>query len=300
MPVDSPRHILLKPAVGTRARRRQRWRHHVFRPARQPPTPQQPGKRPLDTLIAVIALILLAPLMALIALVVRLDTPGPALFRQIRTGRCGAPFVILKFRTMRMATTTMPPTARDSFRVRLGRIQVTGAHPGVTLSGRLLRATSLDELPQLLNVLRGDMALVGPRPHMAELDTLFRPLLPHLNRRYAVTPGMTGLAQINGVRGPTPDMATMAARLRDDLTYIGCWSIWLDLRILAATPLRLLAARRVNWRWAATRMSSHSGACALPIRAPARYTEIRQGKLRRRADGRSRLPRRHQGVFRPG
>jgi len=128
----------------------------------------------------------------------------------------------------------------DSFQASLRRIQTANAAPGVTRTGRLLRASSLDELPQLLNVLRGEMSLVGPRPHMPELDALFRPRLPHIGRRYAVRPGMTGLAQIGGARGPTPDVAAMAARLEKDLAYMRGWSLRRDLAILAATPWRLL------------------------------------------------------------
>jgi len=189
--------------------------------------------------------------MLLIALLVRLDSPGPALFRQTRTGWRGAPFTIFKFRTMRMAACWPNPAvtigatgAPGSFQASLRRIQTAGAAPGVTRTGRLLRASSLDELPQLLNVLRGEMSLVGPRPHMPELDALFRPRLPHIDRRYAVRPGMTGLAQIGGARGPTPDVAAMATRLERDLAYMHGWSLRRDLAILAMTPWRLLVPRR--------------------------------------------------------
>ncbi|MGV2979347.1 sugar transferase [Camelimonas sp. ID_303_24] len=221
------------------------------RPRQPPPVARQPGKRLIDLALAAPLLVMLAPLMLLIALLVRLDSPGPALFRQTRTGWRGAPFTILKFRTMRQAADCASPAittdasgAPDSFQTRLRRIQTSGAAPGVTWSGRFLRASSLDELPQLLNVLRGEMSLVGPRPHMPELDALFRLRLAHISRRYAVRPGITGLAQISGARGPTPDVAAMAARLDADLAYVRAWSPWRDLAILLKTPWRLLDPRQ--------------------------------------------------------
>jgi len=245
MPVHAPQQNRSIRAPDL-ARRRRNRRRVTAQPGQRPPAARQDGKRLLDLAIAAPLLVALAPLMLLIALLVRLDSPGPALFRQTRTGWRGAPFTIFKFRTMRMAACWPAPAAigvsgpPDSFQASLRRIQTANAAPGVTRTGRLLRASSLDELPQLLNVLRGEMSLVGPRPHMPELDALFRPRLPHIDRRYAVRPGMTGLAQIGGARGPTPDVAAMAARLEKDLAYMRGWSLRRDLAILAMTPWRLL------------------------------------------------------------
>lgn len=232
------------------------------------------GKRLLDLAFATATLMALWPLMALIALAIRLESPGPALFRQRRVGRGGAPFTMLKFRSMRVARPGNEANGGIiAFRSRLGLIQVNGPHPDMTRIGGLLRATSLDELPQLLNVLRGEMSLVGPRPHLAELDALFRPLLPHISRRYAATPGVTGLAQVNGRRGPTPDVVAMAARLGDDLAYINNRSLWLDLRILARTPLKLRASASSAPVSSILCQSIATGrACPLPIWPRARYT----------------------------
>lgn len=282
-------------------RRRRRHGQTIQRPlpARPPLPARRLGKRLLDMGVAAIALLLLAPLMGLIAVIIRLETPGPVIFRQKRSGRGGAPYYILKFRTMSTAARGRG-RATHSFATRLQRIQVAAHDARVTRSGRWLRASSLDELPQLLNVLRGDMSLVGPRPHMPELDALFELQLPQLRRRYAVMPGMTGLAQINGRRGPTPDGAAMAARLCDDLHYIRAWSFWLDLRILAATPLRLWQANAANDRWANGSNAPLRSVIALP-RAPAsRYKVRAPGEPEHRADRRRRLPRRRQGVLRTG
>ncbi len=178
-----------------------------------------------DRTVALGLLLLLAPLMLLIAVGIRLDSPGPALFRQARGGRGGVPFEILKFRTMRVMGDAAPlPAVPDDRRV--------------TRLGRLLRRTSLDELPQLLNVLRGEMSLVGPRPHAVTHDRLYARLLPGYAARYRVRPGITGLAQCEGLRGEPTSLAAMAARLRRDLAYVESWSLGLDLRILLRT-LRL-------------------------------------------------------------
>ena len=250
MPVQTPQQGQATRVLAPARRRRHRLRT-PSRPRHRPPVPRQMGKRLVDLAIAAPLLVVLAPLMLLIALLVRLDSPGPALFRQTRTGRRGAPFTILKFRTMRMTahwrdTADAPgeSCASHSFQISLRRIQTSDGASCITRSGRFLRRSSLDELPQLLNVLRGEMSLVGPRPHMPELDALFRLHLPHIGRRYAVSPGMTGLAQISGERGPTPDVAAMAARLDRDLAYIRAWSLWRDLTILAKTPWRLLDQRK--------------------------------------------------------
>lgn len=185
----------------------------------------------LDRAVALAGLVLLLPLLLAVAAMIRLDSPGPILFRQARRGCGGGVFTIYKFRTMSEAA------GREAFR------QAMPGDPRVTRLGRLLRRTSIDELPQLLNVLRGDMALVGPRPHPLELDARFAALLPAYMERYAVRPGITGLAQVSGHRGPTPDVETMARRLACDLDYIADRSLARDLKILLRTVLRLVEMR---------------------------------------------------------
>lgn len=180
------------------------------------------AKTALDRAVAGALLLLLAPLMLLVAVAIRLESPGPALFRQARGGRGGVPFEILKFRTMHVsAEGAALPAAPDDRRV--------------TRVGRLLRRTSLDELPQLLNVLKGEMSLVGPRPHAIAHDRLYARLLPGYAARYRVRPGITGLAQVDGLRGEPTSLAAMAARLDRDLAYIDGWSLGLDLRLLLRT-----------------------------------------------------------------
>jgi exopolysaccharide biosynthesis polyprenyl glycosylphosphotransferase len=182
-------------------------------------------KRIFDFIAAAILLALASPLMALCAVVVRTTSYGPILFRQLRTGAHGYQFEVLKFRTM-----TYDPGRSFS--------QVARNDPCITAIGRLLRRTSLDELPQFINVLRGDMSLVGPRPHAPEMQAeglSFETALKLYQIRHRVKPGMTGLAQIRGLRGATPVLNTMEQRLASDLEYIQSWSIWLDLSILIQT-----------------------------------------------------------------
>lgn len=189
------------------------------------------GKRSLDLLLALPLAVLLAPLLAVIALLIRLESKGPALFRQTRNGICGRPFQILKFRTMCVM--------EDGAAV----VQARASDPRVTRLGRFLRRYSLDELPQLLNVVAGDMSLVGPRPHAQAHDTQYADLIPAYGHRFAVKPGMTGWAQVNGHRGPTPTVAVMAARIRDDVFYVRQAGILLDLQILLRTPLAIILPR---------------------------------------------------------
>jgi exopolysaccharide biosynthesis polyprenyl glycosylphosphotransferase len=185
-------------------------------------------KSVIDRGLAAAALVMLAPLLALVALAIRLDSRGPVLFRQERTGQHGRVFWILKFRSM----------TTDA-----GLAQATRHDARVTRVGHWLRRTSIDELPQLINVLRGEMALVGPRPHATAHDAHYAPLVTNYTLRFAVKPGLTGWAQINNARGETDTVEKMARRVALDLDYIGDWSIWLDLRILALTPIRLVTAR---------------------------------------------------------
>lgn len=189
-------------------------------------------KRAFDVLAAFVALLLLLPALLTIGALIALDSPGPVLFLQRRTGLNGRVFFIYKFRTMRVAG----PDAD----VR----HATQSDDRVTRIGRLLRQTSLDEAPQLLNILKGDMALVGPRPHAVEHDAYYAGLLSDYEQRFAVRPGLTGLAQIHGLRGEIRDLACMARRVDADVAYTRHWSFAGDLIILLRTVPLLL--RRVN------------------------------------------------------
>ena len=190
-----------------------------------------PAKRAFDLLFTVPLLLLLAPFLAVLALLVRIDSRGPVLFRQERSGICGKRFAILKFRTM-----TVLENGEDVVQARAG-------DPRVTRAGRWLRRYSLDELPQLLNVLAGDMSLVGPRPHARAHDAFYAQRISGYGHRHSVKPGITGWAQVNGHRGPTPTMEAMSRRVDFDLWYARHSSFALDLEILLRTPLELLRAR---------------------------------------------------------
>jgi putative colanic acid biosynthesis UDP-glucose lipid carrier transferase len=179
-------------------------------------------KRIFDLVVSLFALILLAPLLLLVALAIRLETPGPILFRQSRTGMNGQTFTILKFRSM-------------SHSASLGGLdQAQRCDPRVTRVGAVLRALSVDELPQLINVLKGDMSLVGPRPHAVEHDLRWSVYKPY-ELRFRVRPGLTGLAQVNGWRGELCGADDLARRIEHDLRYIEEWSIALDMIILCRT-----------------------------------------------------------------
>jgi len=160
---------------------------------------------------------------------VGLGSKGPVLFRQSRHGVGGESIKILKYRTM-----TVHQEPRGQF------TQATSNDARVTFVGRFLRKTSLDELPQLFNVLKGEMSLVGPRPHPIELNDLFISRIPKYMLRHKVKPGITGWAQINGFRGITDTEEKMALRIEHDLWYIQNWSLWLDLKILLQTPLAMI------------------------------------------------------------
>jgi len=188
-------------------------------------------KPAMERAAAAAGLAVLSPFLLLVAAAIRLDSPGPVLFRQARHGRDGEIFHIYKFRTMTAAA------SREGFR------QATRGDARVTRIGRILRTTSIDELPQLLNVALGDMALVGPRPHPLELDRQFQAEIADYMLRYRVRPGITGLAQVSGHRGPTPTTESMARRVALDLEYIEGWSLATDFRILIRTAIQTLAAR---------------------------------------------------------
>jgi Undecaprenyl-phosphate glucose phosphotransferase len=180
-------------------------------------------KAALDYTLAGLALLLLLPMFAIVALAIKLDSRGPVFFRQRRYGQNGKIFRIFKFRTM--SVTEDGPVVT----------QAVVGDTRVTRVGRFLRMTSIDELPQLLNVLLGDMSLVGPRPHALAHDDLFEKQLDQFNRRRRVPPGLTGWAQVNGFRGETRTTDDVRQRMNYDLYYVDNWSIWLDIEILART-----------------------------------------------------------------
>jgi lipopolysaccharide/colanic/teichoic acid biosynthesis glycosyltransferase len=190
--------------------------------------PSLQGKYLLGRCMAVAGLAVLLPLLALVALAVLASSPGPVLFRQRRVGAGGHEFTMLKFRTMWQEGALCAPLAI------VGAGMAPGGVEGVdrrTTVGRLLRRTSLDELPQLWNVARGDMALVGPRPERPEYVERFSRDVPGYDARHRQRPGLTGLAQVQGSRGRTP----VAERAALDNAYIEGWSLALDVRILART-----------------------------------------------------------------
>lgn len=184
-------------------------------------------KRMLDIAITVPALLLLSPLFLILAIAIKLDSPGPIFFRQQRMGRANQPFYIMKFRSMRVESCDangQKSTQRDDDRI--------------TRVGRFIRKTSIDELPQLLNVLHGDMSIVGPRPHaLGSLagDKLFWEVSEQYWVRHALKPGITGLAQIRGYRGSTLRQEDLEKRLGADLEYMNGWRLWRDISILLAT-----------------------------------------------------------------
>lgn len=193
------------------------------------------AKRGMDIVVSLLALIVHAPLLLLVAIAIKLDSPGPVLFRQQRIGLHGHPFELLKFRTMQHH-----PQDR-------GRLQQTCPHdPRVTRVGVLLRHTSFDELPQLWHVLRGEMSLVGPRPHAPGTcagATPFEQVTDRYQQRHRVRPGITGLAQVRGWRGQTDTEEKLLHRLDSDLEYIASWSLRLDCIILARTVATVLRMR---------------------------------------------------------
>ncbi len=185
------------------------------------------AKGVMDRLGAAVLLVLLSPLFLLIAIAIKLDSPGPVFFRQWRYGYGRKPFVMWKFRSMYAERCDAADAA-----IR----QATRNDPRVTRVGRWLRRTSLDELPQLINVLRGEMSLVGPRPHATRHDDELSRTLDLYLARNRVKPGMTGLAQIHGYRGELDTPEKLAGRVHYDLTYVRDWSLALDLWILVVTP----------------------------------------------------------------
>ena len=188
-------------------------------------------KRMMDLCVAALAVIFFLPVMALTAIAIKLEGPGPVIFKQRRNGFNGQQFVMYKFRTMTVQEDgpTVAQAARDD--------------PRVTGIGRLLRSASIDELPQLVNVLKGDMSLIGPRPHALAHDSYFEKILSDYAFRHHVKPGITGWAQCNGARGATPSIEHISTRVKLDLWYINNWSLWLDVQILIKTFFEVLRKR---------------------------------------------------------
>ena len=182
-----------------------------------------PFKRLMDVTIAGFALLLFLPMLLMVMAVIRLESPGQAIFRQRRTGYRGRVFTIYKFRTMTVT--------EDCAKVR----QATKNDARVTAVGALLRKLSIDELPQLWNVLKGDMSIVGPRPHALAHDEYYGALIPTYAARFRAKPGLTGYAQVNGFRGEVRDVRCMSDRVAADNSYIERWSPALDLAILIRT-----------------------------------------------------------------
>ncbi|MGY2051402.1 sugar transferase [Methylobacterium sp. JK268] len=186
------------------------------------------AKRATDVAIALLAILVLLPVFALVAILIKAETPGPVFFRQRRYGAHRRTFLIFKFRTMTVLESS------GAFR------QAAAGDARVTRVGRFLRRSSLDEAPQLLNVLVGDMSLVGPRPHAIAMDDAYAAAVSHYDDRFLVRPGLTGLAQISGCRGPTDTHDKIARRIAHDRAYIRRWSLLLDLAIMARTPIALV------------------------------------------------------------
>lgn len=177
-----------------------------------------------DRILAALLILVLSPLLLLVAIAIKMQSSGPVLFQQARHGLNNSVFYVWKFRSMHY---TGKP---DS-----GVLQVQKEDERATRLGRFLRRASLDELPQLLNVLQGQMSLVGPRPHPLPLDKQYEAVIEGYSNRYRIKPGITGWAQVNGHRGPVRDQIQMRERVAHDEYYINQWSLLLDLKILLMT-----------------------------------------------------------------
>jgi Undecaprenyl-phosphate glucose phosphotransferase len=186
-------------------------------------------KRCLDIGLALFSLVALAPVLITVSILIKLDSPGSVIFRQSRRGFNGKPFDIWKFRSMNVCENGHSIT------------QATKRDARVTRIGRFLRVTSIDELPQLWNVLRGDMSLVGPRPHALAHDNYYDEIIRNYVYRHHMKPGLTGWAQVNGFRGETPTIDLMEKRVEYDVWYVRNWSIWLDLKIMARTAATVIS-----------------------------------------------------------
>jgi putative colanic acid biosysnthesis UDP-glucose lipid carrier transferase len=227
--------------IGTRVRRMNRISVRLSTDAHAAqlyaPKPRGPlggaakstSKRIFDVLVSLSALFILAPFLLILGFLVKVTSRGPILFRQVRTGLNGNPFVILKFRTMTVEEhgNSVVQACRDDHRL--------------TSIGGFLRRSSFDELPQFLNVLLGDMSIVGPRPHAIAHDMHYGGMIPAYCERFRVRPGITGMAQCNGARGPTETLEKMRRRVRLDLAYVERWSWMMEAKIIVKTIKVLIA-----------------------------------------------------------
>jgi putative colanic acid biosysnthesis UDP-glucose lipid carrier transferase len=187
------------------------------------------AKRVFDVLVSACVLTVLSPFLLILALLVKVTSRGPVLFKQVRTGLNGKPFVILKFRTMTVqeSGTSVVQARRNDHRL--------------SPIGGFLRSSSFDELPQFFNVLVGDMSVVGPRPHAIAHDMHYGGMIATYAERFRVRPGITGLAQCNGARGPTETLDKMRRRVRLDIAYVERWSWMMEMRIVLKT-IRVLSS----------------------------------------------------------
>jgi undecaprenyl-phosphate galactose phosphotransferase/putative colanic acid biosynthesis UDP-glucose lipid carrier transferase len=234
--VPLPVRLLPDCAVSTVLRRQtsmpQPQRSYLVEMQRTPLTRLEcAAKRLLDVTVAATSLVLLAPLLVLATAAIKLESEGPVIFRQRRHGFNGQSFVIYKLRTMKVM--------EDGAAV----MQATEKDPRVTRVGRFLRETSIDELPQLLNVLQGHMSIVGPRPHALIHDHEYGRMIANYAFRHHVKPGITGWAQVQGFRGGTPRLELMQQRITLDLWYVDNWSLTLDIYIMLRTFFELARAR---------------------------------------------------------
>ena len=221
------RTLFSPPAYRARAHRPHRRVYYLSHRGALSEPSRSRSKRLFDMVSAGVALLVLSPLLLAIAAAIKLTSPGPVFFTQHRYGHRNRPFRIFKFRTMHVHLSD-----------KSGTTQTVGNDPRVTLLGRVLRQTSLDELPQLINVVIGDMSLVGPRPHvpgMKAASVKYEDLVPYYFQRHNIRPGITGLAQVSGCRGSTALAAAAVSRVDYDLEYIERWSMWLDIKIIWRT-----------------------------------------------------------------
>lgn len=191
---------------------------------------QKAFKRIFDVVFASLTLVALAPVWVVVAIWVAVTSPGGVFFRQKRTGYKGREFDLLKFRSMYVnnEADTRQADENDS---------------RITPVGKFLRKSSIDELPQLWNVVKGDMSLIGPRPHMISETDYYSPKIKDYNRRHDMRPGLTGNAQVKGFRGATPTVEDMANRVNADLDYVDHFSLWFDLKILTLTVWKILTLK---------------------------------------------------------
>ncbi|HEX8330750.1 MAG TPA: exopolysaccharide biosynthesis polyprenyl glycosylphosphotransferase [Hymenobacter sp.] len=185
-------------------------------------------KRVFDAVFALLVVIfILSWLLPLLALLIKSESKGPVLFRQLRTGKDNKPFYCYKLRSMHVNK-------------EADHKQASKGDARITKVGAFLRKTSLDELPQFFNVLRGEMSVVGPRPHMVKHTEEYSQMLNDFMQRHTVAPGITGLAQVRGYRGETKEINSMEKRVESDIWYIKNWSLWLDVKIVAMTVFQTI------------------------------------------------------------